>query len=122
MESSVFGLWGASGLSDLLATPVVAQEAGGSAFGGLIPLVLIFVAFYFFAIRPQQKRAKAQRELVGSIGVGDRIVTLGGIHGRVESLDDDTIRLEVAPGTTITVVRSAVGRRVVDATTGVDDE
>ena len=103
-------------------SPLFAQEATGSALGGLIPLILIFVAFYFFAIRPQQKRAKAQRELVNSIGVGDRIVTLGGIHGRVESLDDDTIRLEISPGTTITIVRSAVGRRVVDATTGVDDE
>lgn len=108
-------------LLTFVATPVVAQE-GGSAIGGLIPLILIFVAFYFFAIRPQQKRAKAQRELVNSIGVGDRIVTIGGMYGRVESLDEDTIRLEVAPGTTITVVRSAVGRRVVDATTGVDDE
>lgn len=94
--------------------PVVAQEGGGG-FAGLPLLLIAFVAMYFLLIRPQQKRAKKQRALVQSLGVGDRVITIGGIHGVVRSLDDDTVVLEVAPGTTMTMTRSAVGRRVVDA-------
>lgn len=95
--------------------PVVAQEGGGGGFAGLPLLLIAFVAMYFLLIRPQQKRAKKQRELVQSLDLGDRVVTIGGIHGVVRSLDDDTVLLEVAPGTTITMTRAAVGRRVVDA-------
>jgi preprotein translocase subunit YajC len=112
-----------SSLQDLAPHQIVAQE-GGSLLGGLLPFIVILAAMYFLLIRPQQKRAKAQRELVASIGLGDRIVTLGGIHGTVESIDDDTLRLEVAPSATITVARSSVGRRIVSPHTGadVDDE
>lgn len=100
----------------LSVVPVVAQEA--SALGGLLPFIIVLGAMYLLLIRPQQKRAKAQRELVASLGVGDRVVTVGGIHGSIQSLDDDTIRLEVSPGTSITMARSSVGRRLVDADTG----
>jgi preprotein translocase subunit YajC len=55
---------------------------------------------------------------MSSIGVGDRIVTIGGIHGTVVELDDDTLRVEVSPGTVITIARAAVGRRLLDADTG----
>ena len=100
--------------------PVFAQEGGG--FASLPFLLIAFAAMYFLLIRPQQKRAKAQRALVSSIGVGDRVVTIGGIHGVVQSVDDDTLILEVAPGISVTMSRSSVGRRVVDASTGADDE
>jgi preprotein translocase subunit YajC len=100
--------------------PVLAQaeEPAGAGFSSLIFIVLIFVVFYFLLIRPQQRRQRQRRELVSSVEVGDRIVTIGGIHGTVQSLDEDTMRVEVAPGTVLTVSKGAVGDKVVDADTG----
>ena len=98
-----------------LLPPVLAQE--DAAGGGMIQigiLVLMLVAFWFLFIRPQQKRVKAQRELVQSLEVGDDVVIGGGIHGTIRALDDDLMHAEVAPGTTITVERHWVSRRVSD--------
>jgi preprotein translocase subunit YajC len=77
-----------------------------------LPLILIGVVFYFLLIRPQQRRARAQRELIQSVDVGDEVVTIGGIFGTVRSMDDDSVTLEVAPGTTMRFVRSAIARRL----------
>ena|SRR5919202_1071564 len=90
--------------------------AGGSAFS-LVFLLLIGVVFYFMLIRPQQRRARAQRELIQSVSVGDEVVTIGGLFGRVVELDDDAVTLEVAPGTSLRFVRSAIARRITE-----DDE
>lgn len=87
----------------------------------LIPIILIIAVFYLLLIRPQQKRARQHRELVSSIETGDRVVTIGGLHGTVQAVDEDTLRLELVPGTTITVSKQAVSRRLVDADTGVDE-
>lgn len=95
---------------------VFAQE-GGNAGGGLtafLPLILIFAVFYLLIIRPQQTRAKRQRALVSAVDVGERVVTIGGIHGTVRSLDEETFELEVAPGTVITMARAAISRRMTD--------
>jgi preprotein translocase subunit YajC len=97
----------------MVSTIILAQDAGGSALSGLLPLLIIGVLFYFLLIRPQQKRAKNQRELVSSLGVGDLVVTIGGFHGTVQSVDGDTIRLELDPGTVVTLSKQAVARRVV---------
>lgn len=88
----------------------------------LLPILLIIAVFYLLLIRPQQKRARQHRELVSSIENGDRIVTIGGLHGTVEAVDEDTVRLELVPGTTITMSKQAVSRRLVDADTGEVDE
>lgn len=102
-----------------LPTTVVAQaEGAGGLIGGLLPIILIIAVFYLLLIRPQQKRARQHRELVSSIAPSDRVVTIGGLHGTVQSVDEDTLRLELAPGTVITVSRQAVSRRLVDADTG----
>src|SRR6266496_2725808 len=77
-----------------------------------LPLILIGVVFYFLLIRPQQRRARAQRELTQSVDVGDEVVTIGGIFGTVRSMDDDSVMLEVATGTTMRFVRSAIARRL----------
>src|SRR5438093_13069254 len=77
-----------------------------------LPLILIGVVFYFLLIRPQQRRARAQRELTQSVDVGDEVVTIGGIFGTVRSMDDDSVTLEVAPGTAMRFVRSAIARRI----------
>ena len=62
----------------------------------LLPLVLIFVIFYFLLIRPQQKRAKEHRQMLDSIKKGDKVVTSGGIYGVVESVGTNTVTLKIA--------------------------
>lgn len=97
------------------------QTGGGNALVNFVPLLLIIAVFYLLLIRPQQRKAKQHQQLVQSVGTGDRVVTIGGIHGTVETLDDDTVRIEVAPGTVITMTRAAIARRVIDADAGVED-
>lgn len=85
-----------------------------SPAGNLIFLGLLFVVFYFFLIRPQQRRMNAQRQLISSIEEGDEIVTMGGIVGTVSELEDDAMLLEVAPDVNIRVLRSAVSRKLTE--------
>jgi preprotein translocase subunit YajC len=78
----------------------------------LAPIILIGVVFYFLLIRPQQRRARAQREMTSSTEVGDEVVTIGGLFGVVRELDDDSVLLEVAPGTELRFLRSAIARKL----------
>jgi preprotein translocase subunit YajC len=64
---------------------------------------------YFMMIRPQQKQKKQRQELLGSLNKGDNIVTIGGIHGEIIALTEDSIVLEISPEVRITIQRSAVG-------------
>jgi preprotein translocase subunit YajC len=91
---------------------LLAQESGGSSLVAFLPLLLMGVVFYFLLIRPQQRRARAQRELLSSVRVGDEIVTTAGVFGTVTAIDDesDVVTLEIAPGTSIRMVRGGVGR------------
>ena len=73
-----------------------------------LPMVAIFIAFYFFLIRPQQKRAKESRAMLSALQVGDEIVIGGGIAGKVKKLSDNYLDLEVADNIEIKVQRSAV--------------
>lgn len=88
------------------------------ALAQFFPLILIAVVFYFFLIRPQRTRQQQQRALIASLSRNDRVVTIGGLHGTVTSVDDDTLRLEIAPGTVVTFAKGAIARRLVDADTG----
>jgi len=72
------------------------------------------VVFYFLLIRPQQRRAKAQRELTQTTAIGDEVVTIGGLFGVVREVDDDSVLLEVAPGTELRFLRSAIARKLTD--------
>lgn len=98
--------------------PVLADGGGaGAGVANIVLIVLIFVVFYFLLIRPQQKQAKRQRALVESLAAGDRVVTVGGIHGTIRSVDDETLSLEIAPGTNVTVARQRIVSKVTE-----DDE
>lgn len=90
------------------------SQNSSSPIGLLLPLVLIFAAGYFLIIRPNQQRQKKQRETTSQVGVGDEIVTIGGIVGTVVSADEErlTIRCAGQDGASITILRQAVGRRV----------
>ena len=81
----------------------------GSGFSQFIPLILIFVIFYFFLIRPQQKRTKEHKLMVAALKRGDEVITSGGIVGRVERiLGDDKIDLSISEDVTIQVVQSTI--------------
>ncbi len=81
----------------------------GSGFTQFIPLILIFVIFYFFLIRPQQKRAKDHKVMVAALKRGDEVVTSGGIVGRVERiLGEDKLDLLISENVTVEVVQSTI--------------
>ena len=78
----------------------------GSGFAQFIPLILIFVIFYFFLIRPQQKKVKEHRAMVESLKKGDKIVTSGGITGTITRvIDNDKVEVEIADNVTVEVIR-----------------
>ena len=87
-----------------------AAAAGG--FASLLPLILIFVIFYFLLLRPQIKRAKEHKKMVDALARGDEVVTSGGLLGRITRVDDNFVSLELAEGVVVRVQRSAIGSMV----------
>jgi preprotein translocase subunit YajC len=97
----------------MLISTAYAQAAGGGGAGfdliSLMPLVLIFVVFYFLLIRPQQKKMKAHRELIGALKRGDKVLTAGGIVGTVVKVEDDAMLLvEIAKDIRVRVARGTI--------------
>ncbi|MEX0992049.1 MAG: preprotein translocase subunit YajC [Actinomycetota bacterium] len=96
----------------------LAQAQSASPQGGILTLVLPFLllggVMYFLMIRPQQKRMRAQKQMWSELTVGEEVLTIGGIFGTIKHVDDDEdeIILEVAPGTTVRIVKNAIARRV----------
>ena len=85
------------------------MSGSGSWFAQFIPLILIFVIFYFFLIRPQQKRAKDHKAMVAALKRGDDVVTSGGIVGKVERiLGEDKLDLSISENVTVEVVQSTI--------------
>tara|TARA_B100000029_G_C17392279_1_gene893859 strand:+ start:394 stop:678 length:285 start_codon:yes stop_codon:yes gene_type:complete len=81
----------------------------GSGFAQFIPLILIFVIFYFFLIRPQQKKIKDHKSMVAALKRGDEVITSGGIVGTIEKVyDDDKIDVLISENVTIKVVKSTI--------------
>lgn len=90
-------------------------ETGGAAamISAFLPLILMFVVFYFILIRPQRKKEKELRNMLAALKVGDEVATVGGIHGKIFRIKDELFVLETGSGTNksyITVERSAVSR------------
>ncbi len=84
------------------------QGKGGSS-GTLIMMGLMILVFWLFMIRPQAKKAKKQKEFINNLQKGDKIVTIAGIHGKVNKVSDDgTLELEVSPGSYLKIERSAI--------------
>lgn len=89
------------------------QGKGGSS-GTLIMMGLMILVFWLFMIRPQAKKAKKQKEFINNLQKGDKIVTIAGIHGTVNKINDDaTLMLETSPGSYIKIERSADRKSVV---------
>ena len=81
----------------------------GSGFAQFVPLILIFVIFYFFLIRPQQKKVKEHKQMVAALKRGDEVVTSGGIVGTIERvLGDDKVDISISENVTVQVVQSTI--------------
>ena len=91
-----------------------AQAAGAASPGGdlmtFLPMIAIFVVFYFLLIRPQQKRAKETRAMLDALQKGDEVVTAGGIVGKIARLTDQYATVEIAPSVEINVQRGAISQ------------
>ena len=91
--------------------PLAASGAGaGNSFTTILFLLLLFGVVYFLMIRPQQKRRREAQTMQSQLGPGDQIVTIGGLHGTIVSIDDDVATLEVAPGVQVKFARQAIAR------------
>lgn len=87
-----------------------APQGGGSLLMNLLPFIVVFVLMYFLLIRPQTKRAKEHRKMVEALGVGDEVVTNGGMLGKVTKLGEQFLTVEVADGVEIKLQRQAIGQ------------
>ena len=95
-------------ISNALAqTPAAAP---GSDIMAFLPMILIFVVFYFLLIRPQQRKAKEHRAMIGALQKGDEVVTAGGLVGKVTKLSDQYATVEIAPGVETAVQRTAISQ------------
>lgn len=99
----------------MFASPAFAQTAGAAAGSdatvqliGIAPLFLVFIAFYFLMIRPQQKRMKALQAAVNAVKKGDEVTTAGGIIGKVTKVDERVAEIEIAQGVRVRVVKATL--------------
>ncbi len=94
-------------ISDAFAQPAPAAP-GGDPLWNFLPLVLIFVVFYFLLIRPQAKRAKEHKKMVEALAKGDEVITNGGLVGRVTDVSDSFLSVEIADKVVVKIQRQAV--------------
>jgi preprotein translocase subunit YajC len=98
----------------VLISSAYAQAAGASTPGSeimtFLPMIAIFVVFYFLLIRPQQKRAKETKAMLSALQKGDEVVTAGGIVGKIAKLDEQYASVEIAPNVAISVQRGAIAQ------------
>lgn len=87
-------------------------QGGQQGFGMFIPLILLFAIFYFLLIRPQQKRQRAQKELLSNLRKGDQVITAGGLYGRITGLTDTVVTLEITEKVRVKVARSQIATKL----------
>lgn len=92
----------------MIKTLLLQADAGGTNYTQFIMLAGMIAIFYFFFIRPQQKKAKDQKKFIEAVKKGDQIVTVGGIHGKVVSVEDATITLDVDRGNKLVIEKSSI--------------
>ena len=98
------------GLAFAMAPPPGGAPAGGaqSALMNIVPLIFMFAIFYFLLIRPQQKKAKEHKSMLENLKKGDKVITIGGVHGKIAEMDDTTVTLDVGNQVRITFEKSAI--------------
>ena len=95
-------------LLSILLQAAAPAAGGASSYSGILMMVLIFVVFYFFMIRPQSKRQKEIKKQREAMQVGDKVVTSGGIYGKVKELKETTVIVEIAENVRIKVDKNSV--------------
>lgn len=90
----------------------LAQSSGAGSLTPLLMIILLFGVMYFMMIRPQQKRRREAEQMQARLGVGDEVITIGGLYGTVTGVDDETVVIEVAPGVQTRYARQAIARVV----------
>ncbi len=96
-------------LLNFIVEPAYAQDAGpGGALASFLPLILIFVLFYFLLIRPQQKRQKEHAQMVTALAVGDEVVSGGGILGKVTAVGEQFVTVEIANNVSIKIQKHTI--------------
>ena len=98
----------------LLQTSGNAAQGGGSMLMTVLPFILIIAIFYFFIIRPQNKKQKETEKMINALKKGDKVVTIGGIHGVVSSTKEKTVIVKVDDNTKLEFNRSAIATVVTD--------
>ncbi|HET9062456.1 MAG TPA: preprotein translocase subunit YajC [Candidatus Binatia bacterium] len=88
---------------------LITAQMGPGGLEQFVPLLLIIVVFYFLLIRPQQKQAREHRQMVEGLKKNDQVVTSGGLYGRIEDIQGDHLRLEIAPGVFVKHERRQIG-------------
>lgn len=87
-------------------------QGGGGILGLILPFVLMFVIFYFLLIRPQQKKQKTRNAMLSALSKGDKVVTIGGLHGTIVEITDDIVVLKVNDVTKLTFDRNSISHSV----------
>jgi preprotein translocase subunit YajC len=99
-------------LLDLLISPAYAQQggapAGPSLIANFLPIIILIPLFYFMLIRPQMRRSKEARDMLGKLAKGDEVVTAGGLAGRISAIGEVYLTLEIANGVEVKVQKSSV--------------
>ena len=85
-----------------------AGQGGSSQLMAFMPLILLFIVFYFLLIRPQQKKAKTQKQFLENLKKGEEVVTSGGLYGKITGITNDTITLEIAEKIRVKVLKSSI--------------
>lgn len=98
----------------MLIAPAFASAAPAepNAFMSFLPMIVIFVIFWFLMIRPQQKKAKEHQAMLAALVKGDEVTTSGGLVGKIAKLNEQFVTLEVSEGVEIVVQRAAIGQRL----------
>jgi preprotein translocase subunit YajC len=89
-----------------------AAPSGGNPIVMFLPMILIFAVFYLFIIRPQQKREKERKNLIAAVKKGDKVITIGGVHGTVVQVDETTVIAQVDTNTKLRFEKNAIGQVV----------
>lgn len=95
-------------ITDALAQAPAAAQTAPSPVAGFLPIIIIFVIFYFLLIRPQQKKVKQHNEMINAVKKGDVVITSGGVIGKIEKVLEDDVHVKIAEKVTIQVVKSTL--------------
>jgi preprotein translocase subunit YajC len=99
----------------------LAADSAGSSLLSYLPIILIIAAMYFLLIRPQSRRRREAAQMQAQLGPGDEVQTVGGLFGRIDSVDDEAVVLEAAPGVKLRYLRGAIARVVSRGSSESDD-